>query len=135
MNVPCADLQDVGLLGDGDDIRLLPDGRPLFIVVETAGESTEQTDVLELIGDLMQQDYANCDVTIVDQNPEPLPSFRKAVAAERKSVRLIHLRPAHVCVARNVSIKAADGEIMHKHNGPVTEGQLNDLITEHLTDA
>ena len=30
-------------------MRRLPDGRPLEIIVETAGESTEQTDVLELI--------------------------------------------------------------------------------------
>lgn len=29
--------------------RLLPDGRPLEIVIETAGEDTEQTDVLELV--------------------------------------------------------------------------------------
>ncbi len=34
-----------------DGIRLLPDGQPLSIIVETAGESTEQTDVLELIRD------------------------------------------------------------------------------------
>src|SRR3546814_14451941 len=33
------------------DVRLLPDGRPAEIVIETAGESTEQTDVLELIHD------------------------------------------------------------------------------------
>ncbi|MEE8334266.1 MAG: ABC transporter substrate-binding protein [Alphaproteobacteria bacterium] len=32
-------------------VRLLPDGRPMEIVVETSGEDTEQTDVLELIGD------------------------------------------------------------------------------------
>jgi peptide/nickel transport system substrate-binding protein len=32
-------------------LRLLPDGRPLEIVVETAGEDTEQTDVLQLIHD------------------------------------------------------------------------------------
>ena len=32
-------------------IRLLPDGRVMQIVVETAGESTEETDVLELIRD------------------------------------------------------------------------------------
>jgi len=31
--------------------RLLPDGRPLELVVETAGEDTEQADVLELIRD------------------------------------------------------------------------------------
>jgi peptide/nickel transport system substrate-binding protein len=36
---------------DGDGIRLLPDGRRLDIVVETAGESTEEADVLELIRD------------------------------------------------------------------------------------
>ena len=35
----------------GDGIRLLPDGRPLEIIVETAGESSLQTDVLELIRD------------------------------------------------------------------------------------
>ena len=34
---------------DEDGIRLLPDGRLLEIVVETAGESTEESDVLELI--------------------------------------------------------------------------------------
>ena len=36
---------------DGDDTRLLPDGRPIEIIVENSGESTEQTDVLELIRD------------------------------------------------------------------------------------
>jgi peptide/nickel transport system substrate-binding protein len=36
---------------DSAGIRLLPDGRPLQIVVETAGEETEQTDVLELVRD------------------------------------------------------------------------------------
>ncbi|MEM7222371.1 MAG: ABC transporter substrate-binding protein [Pseudomonadota bacterium] len=32
-------------------IRLLPDGRPLDIIVETAGENTEEVDLLELISD------------------------------------------------------------------------------------
>lgn len=32
-------------------LRLMPDGRPLEIIVETAGESTEQTDVLALVRD------------------------------------------------------------------------------------
>ena len=36
---------------DKDGVRLLPGGRRLEIVVETAGEETEQTDVLELIHD------------------------------------------------------------------------------------
>jgi peptide/nickel transport system substrate-binding protein len=34
---------------DDRGVRLLPDGRPMEIIVETAGEETEQTDVLELI--------------------------------------------------------------------------------------
>ncbi|MFO1175195.1 MAG: ABC transporter substrate-binding protein [Paracoccaceae bacterium] len=36
---------------DGDGIRLLPDGRRAEIIVESAGESTLETDVLELITD------------------------------------------------------------------------------------
>lgn len=45
-------LDDIGLTQRGDDgIRLLPDGRPMTIVVDTAGESTEETDVLELVRD------------------------------------------------------------------------------------
>ena len=34
---------------NGDGIRLLPDGQPMQIIVDTAGESTEESDVLELI--------------------------------------------------------------------------------------
>lgn len=36
---------------DDRGVRLLPDGRPMEIIVETAGESTEETDLLELIHD------------------------------------------------------------------------------------
>ncbi|MCJ8142513.1 ABC transporter substrate-binding protein [Ancylobacter sp. A5.8] len=36
---------------DKDGIRLLPDGRRAEITVETAGESTEETDIMELVGD------------------------------------------------------------------------------------
>ncbi|KAA3632462.1 MAG: ABC transporter substrate-binding protein, partial [Proteobacteria bacterium] len=45
-------LDEIGLTGRNEEgVRLMPDGRPLEIVVHTAGESTEQTDVLELIHD------------------------------------------------------------------------------------
>jgi peptide/nickel transport system substrate-binding protein len=45
-------LDQMGLTKRDDrGIRLLPDGRPMDIVVETAGGSTEQTDVLQLIHD------------------------------------------------------------------------------------
>lgn len=40
---------------DKDHIRLLPDGRRLEFTIETAGENTEEIDILELIGhDLMK---------------------------------------------------------------------------------
>ena len=42
-------LDELGLKRRPDGLRVLPDGRRLDIIVETAGEDTEQTDVLELI--------------------------------------------------------------------------------------
>ncbi|MEC7656417.1 MAG: ABC transporter substrate-binding protein, partial [Pseudomonadota bacterium] len=45
-------LDKIGLTErDDEGTRLLPDGRPAVITIETAGESTEQTDVLELVRD------------------------------------------------------------------------------------
>ena len=45
-------LDEIGLTKrNSDGIRRLPDGRPLEIIIETAGEDTEQADVLELIHD------------------------------------------------------------------------------------
>ncbi len=45
-------LDEIGLTKRNDKgVRLLPDGRPLEIIVETSGEEVEQTDVLELIHD------------------------------------------------------------------------------------
>ncbi len=45
-------LDELGLTErDGAGLRLLPDGRPMELTVETAGESTEQTDALALIRD------------------------------------------------------------------------------------
>jgi peptide/nickel transport system substrate-binding protein len=41
----------IGLVKGSDGIRQLPDGRPVEIIVENSGESTEQSDVLELIRD------------------------------------------------------------------------------------
>ncbi|MEO1000186.1 MAG: ABC transporter substrate-binding protein, partial [Pseudomonadota bacterium] len=45
-------LDEVGLTArDGDGIRLLPDGRPLEIVVETAGEQSDEGDILEILAE------------------------------------------------------------------------------------
>jgi len=42
-------LDEMGLKRGLDGIRRLPDGRKLEIIIETAGESSEHTDVLELV--------------------------------------------------------------------------------------
>jgi len=45
-------LDSIGLgKRDAHGLRLLPDGRAMEIIVDTAGESTEETDVLELVRD------------------------------------------------------------------------------------
>lgn len=45
-------LDEIGLTARNEEnLRLLPSGRPLKVVVHSAGESTEQTDVMELIHD------------------------------------------------------------------------------------
>ena len=45
-------LDEIGLGERNDDgLRLLADGRPLELIVETAGEDSEQADVLELVRD------------------------------------------------------------------------------------
>jgi peptide/nickel transport system substrate-binding protein len=45
-------LDEIGLTKRNErGIRLMPDGRPLEIIVESAGESTEESDVLRLIHD------------------------------------------------------------------------------------
>jgi len=44
-------LDEIGLAKDSDGMRVLPDGRPCAITVEDSGESSEKSDVLELIRD------------------------------------------------------------------------------------
>jgi peptide/nickel transport system substrate-binding protein len=49
-------LDEIGLTKrNSEGLRLLPDGRPMEIIIETAGEDTEQSDVLELIHDTWLQ--------------------------------------------------------------------------------
>lgn len=49
-------LDEMGLKRQGDNaIRTLPSGKPVEIIIETAGEDTEQVDVLQLIEDSWQK--------------------------------------------------------------------------------
>lgn len=49
-------LDEIGLTKrDDEGIRLLPDGRPAHIIIDLAGESTEESDILELVRDSWAQ--------------------------------------------------------------------------------
>ncbi len=50
-------MNEIGLTAfdEDDDFRLMPDGRRMELIVETAGEDTEQSDVLELVRDSWAQ--------------------------------------------------------------------------------
>ena len=67
-------LDELGLKKGADGMRKLPDGRPLEIIVETAGESTEQTDILELIRETWREVGIKLFV-----KPSQRDSFRKRV--------------------------------------------------------
>ncbi len=64
-------LDEIGLVRKGDERRVLPDGRPVQIIADTAGESTEESDVLELI----KSDWAQIGVELFTK-----PSQREVFA-------------------------------------------------------
>ncbi len=67
-------LDDIGLPRGRDGVRRLPDGRPLEIVVETAGEGSEQSDILELI----RETWREVGVKLFTK-PSQRENFRKRV--------------------------------------------------------
>ena len=72
-------LDELGLDKRRDDgTRLLPDGRPMEIVVEASGEDNEQSDVLEIVAD----QWAQIGFKI---SPKP-PTGRSCAAASMPAV-------------------------------------------------
>jgi peptide/nickel transport system substrate-binding protein len=69
-------LDELGLKRGPGGMRKLPDGRPLEIIVETAGESTEHTDILELIRETWREVGIKLFV-----KPSQRDSFRKRIFA------------------------------------------------------
>lgn len=67
-------LDEIGLPRGGDGVRRLPDGRPLEIIVETAGEGTEQSDILELI----RETWREAGIKLFTK-PSQRENFRKRV--------------------------------------------------------
>lgn len=70
-------LNDIGMTRrNADGIRLMSTGEPLEVVVDTAGESTEQTDVLELI----QDSWAKIGVKLISRSSQR-DIFRKRISS------------------------------------------------------
>ncbi|MGQ9366332.1 ABC transporter substrate-binding protein [Azospirillum sp. ST 5-10] len=68
-----------------NDTRLLPDGRPMEIVVETAGESTEETDALELVAD----SWRRLGILLFTR-PSQLDVFRNRIFAGETLMAIAH---------------------------------------------
>ncbi|WP_336810866.1 ABC transporter substrate-binding protein [Bosea sp. MMO-172] len=70
-------LDEIGLTRrDDDGIRLLPDGRRLEFTIETAGENTEETDIL----DLLKQDFFAVGIKIYPRSTQR-DVFRRRILA------------------------------------------------------
>ena len=69
-------LDEIGLTRPDGGTRVLPDGRPLQIIADTAGESTEESDVLELV----KSDWAQIGVELFTK-PSQREVFRNRVFA------------------------------------------------------
>jgi peptide/nickel transport system substrate-binding protein len=70
-------LDEIGLARrDGEGVRLLPDGRRLEFTVETAGSSTDETDILDLI----KQDFIAVGIKIHPRSSQ-LDVFRRRILA------------------------------------------------------
>ncbi len=72
-------LDEIGLSRrDSDGVRLLPDGRRLEFTIETAGESTEETDILDLI----KQDLYQVGIKIYPRSTQRDVFRRRIIAGQ-----------------------------------------------------
>ncbi|CAH1668503.1 ABC transporter substrate-binding protein [Hyphomicrobiales bacterium] len=72
-------LDEIGLTRrDDDGVRLLSDGRRLEFTIETAGENTEETDIL----DLLKQDFLNVGIKIYPRSTQRDVFRRRIVAGQ-----------------------------------------------------
>ena len=72
-------LDEIGLTKrDDDGVRLLSDGRRLEFTIETAGENTEETDIL----DLLKQDFFNVGMKIYPRSTQRDVFRRRIVAGQ-----------------------------------------------------
>jgi peptide/nickel transport system substrate-binding protein len=72
-------LDEIGLKRGGDGVRRLPDGRQLELIVRRPGESTEQTDVLELI----RETWREIGIKLFSK-PSQREAFRNRISRARR---------------------------------------------------
>jgi len=102
-------LDDIGLARGADGVRKLSDGRPLEIIVETAGESTEQTDVLEMI----RENWREIGVKLFSK-----PTQREVLRNR------VYSGEALVSVWSGIENGLANADISPEELAPVTQDQL-----------
>ena len=105
-----------------------PAGQPCVSVVIVTFEREEC--LLRTLEDLLVQTYPSYNITVVDQNEQPLESVGKLAATADDRLRILHLRPPDVLIARNLGIRAANGEIVLYVDDDVRCGK--DFIAEHV---
>ena len=87
-----------------------PSDQPrVTVAVVTVGRVECLIDTLQ---DLVRQDYPAYRIIVVDQNPGPVPALLDLARRHEGLVRVKHLRPPHICVARNVAILAEESDIV-----------------------
>ena len=86
--------------------------------------------LVDTLTDLMRQDYPSYQITVVDQNPEPLAAVLDIARQSAGKIRVKHLRPAHICVARNVAILSDECDIVVFVDDDIRCGP--DLVSAHV---
>ena len=86
--------------------------------------------LLKTLEDLLNQTYSAYDVTVVDQNERPYASLLAFAVSAGERLRIAHLRPPNVCVARNLGLRATRGEIVLYVDDDIRCGPT--FVAEHV---
>ena len=86
--------------------------------------------LLRTLEDLLKQNYPAYDVTVIDQNERPYASLLQFAVPSGDRLRIAHLRPPNVCVARNLGLRATRGEIVVYVDDDIRCGPT--FVAEHV---